>query len=228
MAGLAPGLNLFIDTSDGVLLQGQQNAQVISALTLPLFIGDTLTVYLWLFQRIPNSVNPANNFPFQTILNTGIAPVLYLTDGTVAGSANPLASCVVWNPDPTQSYAVGTLNLNTPGLIAALGTKTILSAYLLVGYLQNGVSTTVLNQKIVLGAGVPNGVPAVPEGLTPLSVQQARLMFMPIEPTAGQSLYLASPLGKVIEIACVDEGGTGGYHIDENPTGITVPTVAPG
>jgi len=214
MAGLAPGLNLFIDTSDGVLLQGQQNAQVISALTLPLFIGDTLTVYLWLFQRIPNSVNPANNFPFQTILNTGIAPVLYLT--------------VVWNPDPTQSYAVGTLNLNTPGLIAALGTKTSLSAYLLVGYLQNGVSTTVLNQKIVLGAGVPNGVPAVPEGLTPLSVQQARLMFMPIEPPAGQSLYLASPLGKVIEIACVDEGGTGGYHIDENPTGITVPTVAPG
>ena len=212
-------LNLFILKDNGSLLTNLQNATPVLPQSLPLYYGDQLTVNVWVLTGIQGGVNPAGNFPYQVVNNAGLAPLMYVTDGTIAGGENPLASCVQWNPDPTNSYVQGTLNLGTPGLLALLGAGKSAAAYLSFGFLQNAVPVTVFEGQVNIGVGVQNVVPALPPKLTPLSVQAANLLYFPLQPVAGQNLYLATLVGEVIELV----PATNPPRLDINATGQSVP-----
>lgn len=214
-------LNLFILRDNGTLLTSQSNAATLNPLTLPLAYGDGIILNVWVYTALSSTINPVQNFPYQIVNNAGLTPVLYITNGTIAGGGNnSFAACVEWVPDPTNSYVTGTLSLATPGLLALLGNSTNAKAYLSFGFLQNGLPNTCLFVPVNIGVGVQNVVPAVPPGLTPLTVQEAVLMFFPFQPIPGQPLYLATKSGKVIEVTAVDDGGGG--HIENNPSNWSV------
>ena len=208
-------LNLYVNRDQGTLFSGLQNSQPVLPQSLPLYFGDTLTINLYTFTAIQASINPAGNFGYQLVPVAGLAPLLYITNGTIAGGAAPYASCVQWDPDPTGTYVTGTLALTSPELLAAFGNSQTFSSRLIIGFVQNAVPVSIFNSPVILGVGVQNYIPALPPQLTPLSVQAASLMFMPIQPIPGQPLYLATESGKVTAIEAIDDGGPG--HIEMNP-----------
>ena len=189
--------------------------------SLPFFYGDTIVLNVYLYQLVQAATNPAGNFPYQIIPNMGLQLELFIDDGTIAGTLAPLAGCVNWAPDPTNSYLTGTLSLNTEALAIKIGTGISLSCYLSVGYIANGQTTTVLKVPINIGVGVLNGPFTVPPTLTPLSLEAARNMFFPIQPVKGQVLYLATLTGRVFMAAAVDDAAGG--HVDISPTGQVIP-----
>ena len=213
-------ITLYIDTTDGVLLAGQVGPQLINPLTLPFFYGDTLTVNIWLYQRLA-AASGQTPFPFSLLFNAGLAIQLAIYNGTVAGLLAPYAACVNFVPDPTNSYVTGQLSLNTAALEALIGTGTSANAFLCIGYFLNGFTTTVFKGQVNVGVGIVNGPIAIPPQLTPLSEQAAALQFLSIQPVPGQPYYLASASGRVIAITAVDDPN-GGVHVDFTPTGQTI------
>ena len=210
---------LFVDATDGQLLASQSGAQYANPLALPLYYGDTVQLQVWFYQRLPGST-VQTAFPFSIIPASALNPLVMLYDGTVAGAGAPYAQAVDWAADPTGQYVTGTLNLSTPALQALLGSKTSAPAWLGIGYIQAGETTTALRQQVNIGVGILTGALVPPAGLTPLSKEAAQQMFFPIAPVAGQPIYLATKNGKVVAISAVDDGAGG--HIVFAPTGETV------
>ena len=214
-------VTLYVDATDGMLLASQSSAQYANPRALPFNYGDTMTINLYFYQRIPGSTTSiAQGFPFSLIPPGTVTPLLMLYDGTVAGAEAPYAQCVQWIADPTNSFVTGTLDLSTAPLEALIGAGTGAQAWLGIGYIQAGNTTTAFRQQVNVGVGVLTGAQAPIPGLTPLSKEAAVQLFLPIQPVAGQPLYLATPHGKVIAITAVDDGAGG--HIDFSPTGETI------
>ena len=200
-------LNLYVDTSTGNLITSGTNAANISASSLPLFYGDTVALNIYLFQKNPAAGSKPGSFPFLPLLPAGLSLSLYITDGTISGTyggGNPYTSCVAFTADATGTFFVGSLILNTANIAAGIGSGTGLSARMEIGYTQSAVPTTVFNQPVSIGVGIPSGAPVVPPGFTALSAQVALATFFPLQPVAGQALLLQSANGRTFALQIVD------------------------
>lgn len=212
-------LTLYIDTSANRLLSSLNTSSSVQTSSLPFFVGDTLQLQVYL-------MNPLQTFTpsvpgYQIIPTTGLTLELFLTNGLESGAVGPPAYAqytqqVVWNTDPTNSYFYANLALNTAELIALIGDSTSAKAYLVIGYVQAGKDTTVLYQPITVQPGLPNSNLVVPPGLTPLSLEAAVGLFVPIigvpanAPLAfGSGYILTTPLGKKLFIHAADDGQGG-------------------
>ena len=195
-------LNLFVDTTSNSLLAGLTAPITINPTSLPLYYGDTLSLQVYLLNKVSSTLAGSNPY---TIINTaGLQLFVYLDDGTIT-PGNVYTQQISWNTDPTNSYFYSTLALNTNAIQTLIGTGTSGNAVLKIGYIQNGVQTTVLSVNVVIGVGIPPSSIVVPPGLTPLSVQVAQAMFVPIAGQAGNGFYLITPNGKKLFICATDQ-----------------------
>lgn len=197
-------LNLFIDASDNALLLNASSAQNIAPSSLPFYFGDSPTLNIYLFNRLPIPPGPGV-FPFIGIVPAGLTLYVFMTDG-LEGTTNIYAQQLVWVADPTNTFFTGTLALNLMALQNLFTTNMQAKVYLQIGYLVGAVVTTVFNQPVLVGVGLPNPATApLPAGLTPLSLQVADQTFVPISGLpAGVGFYLLSPSGKKIYVQAVD------------------------
>lgn len=199
-------LALFINTSNNTLVAGQTSTQPIDPLLLPFFYGDTINLAIY-FLTPPSGYNPQNiaNNSLASVVTAGLAPFVYLTDGTIAGNSSPYASQLIFTADPTNTFWNGALSLNTAALSTLIGTSTGKNAYLKIGVTVNGLPVTKLSALIKVGVGIPIGSVTVPANLTPLSLEVAQAMFFPLQPVAGLPLYLESVAGKIRMLAVIDQ-----------------------
>jgi hypothetical protein len=203
-------LTLYINTSNNTLVSGQQNTQPIGS-SLPLFFGDTLSLKIYLLQTPEgyNATDPSNS-GLETVPTAGLQLVLYLTDGKDDGTI--YTQCVNFVEDATGSFFTGQLALNTAALQTLFGNNKTASCYLQVGYIQDGLNTTVLNMPVTLQVGIPTTPLTVPPGLTPLSVEAADAMFVPVNPLPGQPIYVQSADGLATFALRVVKNADGTYR----------------
>jgi hypothetical protein len=200
-------LSLYIDTSSNSFITGNGNPAIVTPGTIPFFYGDTVSMAIWLFSRIPTSTGQNTTFPFQIIPTTGLTLFLYIDDGTVNGTT--YTQQISWTPDPSTNFFTANVNLATSGLLALIEASQPLSAtpYLKIGYVQNGIQTCVIGgtTQINVGVGLPtSAVPPPPAGQTALSLEVAKATFVQLQGPAGLNPILQSPAGHKIQLACVD------------------------
>ena len=201
-------VNLFIDTVSGTLVASATSPTAVPA---PSFnYGDTVTVNIYLLTRV-YAVNNVS-YTLASVPTNGLALELFLTDGTVAGGSTPYTSIITFTTDANNTYFIGTLLMNTTALQTLIGTLQITTAVMKIGYLQSAVPTTVYSGTVPIGVGIPTGAPVVPGSLTALSVEVAKQTFVPLQPTAGQPVYISSPAGHIFALQAVDNSdGTSSF-----------------
>jgi hypothetical protein len=197
-------LSLFIDTTSNGLIADVNDASSINPASLPLYFGDTLSLSVYLMNKVGTTLSGSN--PFSVINTAGITFFLYLDDGLVGGTI--YTQQISWSTDPTNSYFLSSLSLNTLALQTFLGAATSKSCWMKAGYVQNGLQTTVLSVMVNIGVGIPSVSLVVPAGLTPLSAEVANTTYVQVQGVAGNGFYLVSPSGKKIYI-----------HVADNPDG---------
>lgn len=196
---------LYIDTYQQRLIGGLNDSTFVDPSSLPLFFGDTITLNVYLLA--PLQVTDPSQWNYQIIPTTGLQLFVYLDDGTIDPVAgNIYAQQITWTTDPDQEYFAAEFALNTVNLAALMnaGNSKSASCWIKIGYVQNGYQTTVFSIPVTVNAGLPETNLIVPAGQTPLSAEVARATFFPQQPVAGMPLQLMSPLGKIIELRCVD------------------------
>ena len=196
-------LTLYINTRANSLIAGQSSTQSVDASSLPLFFGDTLSLVIYLLQ-LPlgyNATDPSNS-KLQTVSTAGLQLYLYLDDGTTGGTI--YTQQILWQTDPTGSYFYANLVLNTEALQTLLGSQTSATCWLKIGYVQNGLQTTVLSKQVTVGVGLPTVALVAPAGQTPLSAEVASATYVSLQPVAGRPIYLESPNGKIFALVAVD------------------------
>ena len=208
MASLA----LFIDTTSNSLIAGINAPTSVNPAGIPFYFGDTLNLSVTLLNTTGTTLSGSNPY---TIINTSGAQLfLYLDDGLVAGTI--YTQQISWQTDPTNSYFFSSLSLNTNALQTLLGIKTSASCWLKVGYVQNGLQTTVLSALVSIGVGIPSTNLVVPANLTPLSAEVAANLFVHLDGNPnnpGQGFYLVSPAGKKFFVCIADNpDGTGTFQ----------------
>lgn len=200
-------LSLFIDTTSNSFITGNGNPAIISAASIPLFYGDTVSMNIWLFNRIATGSGQNTSFPFQVIPTTGLTLFFYIDDGTVAGTI--YTQQISWTPDASTNFFSANVNLATAGLLNLVNATAPSSAaaYLKIGYVQNGLQTCVIggSTQVNIGVGLPtSAVPGAPAGQTALSLEVALATFARLQGPAGQNIQLQSPNGHKIQIGCLD------------------------
>jgi len=197
-------LNLYIDTTANQLLAGLNAPSAIDPTGLPFMLGDDLNLQVYLLNKTGSTLQSYN--PYTIIPNAGLALVVYLDNGQADGTI--YTQQISFTNDPGLQFFSGSLSLNTAGLTALLGTATSATCWLHIGYLQNGVMTTVLAVQVSIGVGVygvtGNALAVVAPGLTPLSEQAAVQQFVQVAGPAGQGFILQSPAGKKIFLRVID------------------------
>lgn len=194
-------ITLFIDTTNDSLVAGLTSTQVFDAGSLPFFYGDSPTINIYLLTRVYTAGQ--SGYTFAAPNNTGLSVQLFLDDGLVGGTIYTFQTVFV--PDVNNSFVTATLPLNTPALATLLGSNTNASCWMKIGYLKNGVPTTVLSQRVNIGVGLPNVVPVVPAGQTAISAETASATFVNKTPVNGEPIYFASPAGKIFALVAVDQ-----------------------
>ena len=196
-------LSLYIDTTSNGLIAGVNNPFSINPASLPLYYGDTLNLQIYLMNSTGTTLSSSN--PYTVINNAGLQLFVYLDDSIVGGTI--YTQQISWASDPTNSYFYSTLSLNTAALQTLLGAATSKTCWLKVGYVENGLQTTVLSVVVTIGVGIPSTSLIVPAGLNALSVEVARTMFLPIDGNPnnpGNGFYLISPAGKKLFVSAFD------------------------
>jgi len=190
-------LNLYVDTTANQLLAGLNAPSAIDPTTLPFNLGDTINLQVYLLNKTGSTLQSYN--PYTIIPNAGLALVVYLDNGLVDGLI--YTQQITFTNDPGQQFFYAPLSFSNTGALATLlGSTTEATAWLHIGYLQNGVMTTVLAVQVSIGVGVygvtGGQLAIVPPGLTPLSEQAAVQQFVQVAGPAGQGFILQSPNGK--------------------------------
>ncbi len=204
-------IRLYIDATDNQLIAGLNSATPVPASSLPFFYGDTLPLRVYLFNKLPDAL--PSDFPFEIIPTNGLSFFVYLDDGKP--SPTIYTQQITWATDPNNQYWYANLALNTAALATLIGTSTSASCWLKIGYVQDGLQTTVYSQQVTIGVGIPVASLTTPPGLTALSVEVANATYVPLQPVAGQAIWLMSPLGKKIALMAVDDAD-GGWHFESN------------
>lgn len=195
-------LNIFIDVNNKALLSSQTGGTIVQGTALPLFYPDQITLNVYLIQAIPNSQQ--GTAQYQSVPTIGISLLLYI-DGGSEGSPI-LTQTVDWQSDPTSTFFIGELSLNTLKIKQLLGPSISKQAYLKIGFVEQGVSTTLIATAVSIQAGLPTNPLVVPAELVPLSVQAALQMFVPINGLPdGQGFFLTTPNGKKLFIQAIDQ-----------------------
>lgn len=194
-------LNLYIDTASNQLLVGLNTPALVDPQALPFFFGDTLPLQIWLLEP-SHAGNAAAATSYDVQATTGRQLKVYLTDGE--GDMSVYAAQLAFDTDQSQEKFFGNLALNTTELQTLLTDKTEATAWLVIGYVENGLPRTVLAQQIKVRVGMPEPVFGVPPGETALSVEVASATYLTKIPVAGQPIYLKSPDGKIIALLAVD------------------------
>lgn len=207
---------LYIDVSTGNLLTALNNPVVVNPNTIPWPVGDTRLMQVYLLQPLQEQIPSVNNY--EIITTAGKQFELFLDNGELSAAAGYQAytQLINWNTDPNNQYFYGVLSLNTANLDALLGTKTIASCFLRAGFVDANGDNTVLSTQINVFPGIPNAVNVVPAGLTPLSLEAAKQIFVQVQGAAGAGFTLQSPLGKHIYVQAVDNGD-GTARLDASP-----------
>jgi len=190
-----PRLSLYIDTTANRLVAGPLNPYTIDPRSLPFWFGDTLSLSVQLLNTEGTGLLSAN--PFVIIPTAGLQLFAYIDDGLVGGTI--YTQQISWNSSPDFSYFFSTLSLNTAALQTLLGANQTATAYLKIGYVQNGLPCTVYSSKITIGVGLPQTNLDVPANLTALSVEVAKAMFVQVNgnpDNPGQGFILISAAGK--------------------------------
>lgn len=209
-------LTLYVDTSSNQLIASVNNPIPISAGALPLFLGDTLPLNIYLLANAGPQAMGAN--PFTIIPNQGLQVMVYITDGTYNGTI--YTQQIAFTQDAGGQFFSGNLSLNTPALVTLFNGGTKASATLIIAFQYNGgLQQTVISQTVNLVLGAPaNAIPQVPPGLTPLSAEAAAETYVridgnPNDPGGGQ--IFISPNGKKIYAHAVDRpDGTAAMQFD--------------
>jgi hypothetical protein len=189
-------LVLCIDITTGRLYSSPSGGFTLSPSSLPLYFGDTLGLQIYLLTPLAGAV--IGGAQWAIVPTTGLALELFLDNGEVdasVGAGTIYASQVAWSTDPANQYFFANLALNTASLETLLGDATSVPCWLKIGFVQNGVNTTVHSSQVTINVGLPVGDLVVPQGLTPLSQEVAATEFVPIAGAAGQGFYLISPDG---------------------------------
>ena len=205
-------LSLYINTAANQLITSLSNPAVASPAALPFFVGDTIALQVYLLT--PLQVSNPSTFPFSNVSTAGLNLELFLDQGEY-DSGIIYTQQVNWLTDPNNQYFYATLALNTAALQTLIGTNTSATCFLHIGFTSAQGDTTVLLQPITVQAGIPNNAVAVPAGLTPLSLEAAKGIFVQVVGPAGAGIILTSPDGKEIMLRAVDNGdGTASFHAD--------------
>jgi hypothetical protein len=184
---------------------------------LPLFVGDTLQVRIYLCT--PLQVVLPSQWNYQIIGTAGLALQAFVTNGLDSAAAGYLVYTqqITWQTDVNNQYFFANLALNTAALNTLLGNATSAPATLVIGYIQGGVDTTVLYQAVTFKPGLPNASLVLPPGLTALSTQAAAQEYVPINGgTPGQGFFLLTPTGKKLYLQASDDGN-GGVTFQASP-----------
>lgn len=197
-------LNLFVDTTANSLIAGLSAPQTVDATKLPIYFGDTLNLQIYLLNKTGATLASYN--PYTIISTAGIQLFVYLDDGTIGGAV--YTQQISFATDGNNQYFYAPLALNTMALQTLLGANTSAPLWFKIGYVVNGLITTVLSVQIPINVGLPNTSLVVPPGLTPLSVEVGNTMYVPVNGPKGQGFILTSPDGKQILL-----------HVSDNPDG---------
>jgi hypothetical protein len=168
-------LDLYIDTAQRKLVQGPLSSSFVN---LPAFSqGNTVTLRIRCLT--PTANFPASSPPYSLVSTSG--RTLQLAIGTRAGNTSThYAEQYTWTagPDSADPYFTADLALNTAGVTTLLGSGATATAWLEINLVE-GTPRTVLSQQITIEASViKNDTVTVPAGLTPLSAEAARAMFL--------------------------------------------------
>ncbi len=194
-------LTLYVDTTSNDLISGLNRSDTVDPQKIPFYYGDTINLKIYLFDKVQTS--SPNDFTPLIIPTTGLQLFLYLDDGIVNGTV--YTQQITWSTDANEQYFYASLALNTVALQTLLGATTGKQCYMKIGYIQDGLQTTVFSQLVNIGVGIPNTTLVVPAGLTPLSAEVANATYYPLQPVAGLPLYIESPLGKILVLRAVDQ-----------------------
>lgn len=219
-------LSLYINTASNNLLSSLTGSAAVAPQSLPFFCGDVIQLQVYLMEPL-QTTQPS--VPQYSIINTaGLALEMYITNGLDSNSPDYIAYTwqVTWSTDPNNQYFYANLDLTQEALVTLLANSTNATAYLVVGYVAGGYDTTVLYVTITLQPGIPNAVGPLPAGLTPLSVQAAAGMFVPISGVPpipgggpnGAGFFLTSPNGHKLYVCAVDNAdGSGPAQLQVSP-----------
>src|ERR1019366_1375292 len=202
-------ITLFIDTSSNRLVSALGGETAISPMALPFYAGDTgLTMQVYFLTPLIDPVQ--GRWGYSVILTPGNTCYAQIDDGTFTG--NIYTDQTVWSSDPNNQYFIANFPMNTTanvggggtGIIGLLGSARSVTAYLRIGLSILGNPLTALNQQITIKAGIPNNPVQVAPPLTPLSLQVANTLYVPIAGTPGGGFFLVTPLGGKIWVCAVD------------------------
>jgi hypothetical protein len=207
-------ISLFIDVANNRLLAGQFSSQIAPSLPT-LFYGDTVSLQIYLLQAIQSST--ANNqLPsYATFPSAALTLYFYLDNGIA--SPTIYTQQLVWTLSSDGTNFAANVSLFTAALTTLMGSSPTAGCYLQIGYIQNGLPTTVFSNPITLKVGIPPaGAPVVPAGLTALSLEVANTLFVPINGKPnGQPFFQTTPAGHTFVYQAVD-----------NPDGTASPTTS--
>jgi hypothetical protein len=209
-------ISLFINTTNNSLIGGLSNSAVVQPGQIPLFYGDTVTMNIYLLAALQGTNLAPGTFPFSQISTAGLTLYMFLDNGVV--SPTIYTQQISWTPDPTGTFWTANVSLLTAALTALLGAGTNASAWLQIGYIQNGLPTTVFSKQVNVQVGMPTAnAPTVPAGQTALSLETARGLFVPINGLpAGQPFFQTSPAGHTFIYQIVDNpDGTASVQVSQ-------------
>lgn len=208
---------LYIDTYRNKLISGLNNSTIVDPSSLPLFAGDTLSLNVYLLA--PLQIQNPSQFNYEIVSTAGLQLFVYLDDGTIEPvPENIYTQQIAWNTDPDNQYFWANVPLNTENLSDLLNSGENggqqAQCWLKIGYIQNGLQTTVFSSRVTVMAGLPEVELVVPPGLTPLSAEVANATYWTNQPVAGRPLIFMTPKGKLIAYQPIDnDDGTGDVQI---------------
>ena len=168
-------LDLYIDTARRVLVAGPQNSSIVQAPTFEQ--GNTVTMRIRALQ--PTANFPAGDPPYTLIPVAG--RTLQLAIGTKVGNSQlHYVEQYVWTAgtDLIDAYWYADVAFNTDAVATAIGSSVSKTAYLEINLVE-GTPRTILSQQVTIEASViKNDLVTVPAGLTPLSAEAARALFV--------------------------------------------------
>lgn len=202
-----PQFTLYIDTTSNQLLYALNSARIVDPATLPLFYPDTLQLQVYLMVRL-QTIDPSV-FQYAIISTAGLSLLMEVTNGRADndGARVVYTSQYVWNTDAANQYFYANLPLNTASIQALLDASgpSSSSAYLKIAYTTASGQTDVFSRQINIGIGVGTQQLTVAPPLTPLSLEVANNLYYPLAAKVGLPLYVASPNGKILLLAAVDQ-----------------------
>lgn len=201
-------LKFYVDTTSNSFIAGLTSQVAVDVARFPLYFGDTISLRIYLFDRLESPT--AGAFPFVITSTTGLTLFLYLDDGTVGGTI--YTQQITWSTDAANQYFYANLALNTAGLQTLLGSSTNASCWLKIGFVQNGLPTTVISKSVTVNVGLPSAsVGAVPAGQTALSVETGNATYLSKEMENGEPIFLKTDTGKRVALYAYDDtdGGVG-------------------